>query len=316
MRCVQYERFGDESVLQVREVPAPLPAAGQVQVRVAFASLNPVDFKLRSGLLRFIGKPARPAITGKDFAGTVSALAMEVAGLRPGQRVFGSVNAMGGAGSCAEFVALDAGLVAPTPEGVSDEVAACLPVASGTAYQALVTQARLRAGQSVLVTGASGGVGSSAVQIARSIGARVTGVCGTSNLEYVRSIGADEVVDYRRADWRAPGRVYDVIFDAAGASSFGAARPHLAPAGWYINTYPPPSLMAAAPFVRLFSRQHAVPFMLKTTAAQLAELARLAQSGVLRPRIARTVALEEVAAAQRDMQEGRVSGKVCVRLAA
>lgn len=315
MRCVQYERFGDESVLQVRDVPAPQPAAGQVLVRVAFASLNPVDFKLRSGLLRFIGKPARPAITGKDFAGTVSALAMEVAGLRPGQRVFGSVNPMGGAGSCAEFVALDAGLVAPVPEGVSDEVAASLPVASGTAFQALVTHARLRAGQSVLVTGASGGVGSSAVQIARSIGAHITGVCGTANVEYVRAIGADEVVDYRRADWRAPGRVYDVIFDAAGASSFGAARAHLAPAGWYINTFPPPSLMAAAPFVRLFSRRHAVPFMLKTTTAQLAELARLAQSGVLQPRIARIVALEEVAAAQRDMQGGKVSGKVCVRIA-
>jgi NADPH:quinone reductase-like Zn-dependent oxidoreductase len=316
VRCVQYERFGDESVLQVRDAPAPQPAPGQVQVRISVASLNPVDFKLRSGLLRFIGKPTRPAITGKDFAGTISALSMEAAGLRLGQRVFGSVDPMGGAGACAEYVALGTDLLAPIPEGVSDEVAACLPVASGTAYQALVTHARLRAGQSVLVTGASGGVGSGAVQIARSLGARVTGVCSTSNVEYVRSIGADEVIDYRREDWRKPGAVYDVIFDAAGSSSFGAARPHLAPAGWYINTYPPPSLMLAAPFVRLFSRQRAVPFMLKTTAAQLGELARLAQAGVLRPRIARTIGLEDVAVAQRDMKAGRVSGKVCVRVAA
>jgi len=168
----------------------------------------------------------------------------------------------------------------------------------------------------VLVTGASGGVGSGAVQIARSLGARVTGVCSTSNVEYVRSIGADEVIDYRREDWRRPGAVYDVILDAAGSSSFGAARPHLAPAGWYVNTYPPPSLMLAAPFVRLFSKQRAVPFMLKTTPAQLGELARLAQAGVLRPRIARTIGLEDVAAAQRDMKGGRVSGKVCVRIAA
>lgn len=316
MRAVLYERFGDESVLALRELPAPTPGPGEVQVRVSFASLNPVDFKLRAGLLRFIGKPARPAITGKDFAGTVSAFAAGVTGFRLGQRVFGSVNPMGGRGSCAETLVIGTDLVAPIPDSVSDEAAACLPVASGTAYQALVTQSRLRAGQSVLITGASGGVGSSAVQIARAIGARITGVCGTSNVEYLRSIGAHEVVDYRRGDWREPGRVYDVIFDAAGASSFGAARAHLAPAGWYINTFPPPSLMAAAPFVRLFSRQHAVPFMLKTTAAQLTELARLAQAGVLQPRIARTVALEEVAAAQRDMKDGKVSGKVCVPLAA
>lgn len=316
MRCVQYERFGDESVLRVREVPEPQPAQGEVQVRVTVASLNPVDFKLRGGLLRFIGKPARPAITGKDFAGTISAIAMGVSGLRPGQRVFGSVDPLGGRGTCAQTLVIGTDRLAPIPDTVSDEAAACLPVASGTAYQALVSQARLRAGQSVLITGASGGVGSSAVQIARAIGARITGVCGTANVDYVRSIGADDVVDYRRADWRKPGVVYDVVFDAAGASSFGAAKPHLAPAGWYINTYPPPSLMLAAPLVRLFSRQRAVPFMLKTTAAQLGELARLAASGVLRPRIARTVGLEDVAAAQRDMQDGKVSGKVCVRVGA
>lgn len=316
MRCVLYERFGDESVLQLRDLPEPRPGAGEVQVRVAVTSLNPVDFKLRAGLLRFIGKPARPAITGKDFAGTVSAIGTGVSGIHPGQRVFGSVNPMGGRGSCAEALVVGADLLAPTPDGVSDEAAACLPVACGTAYQALVTQARLRAGQSVLVTGASGGVGSGAVQIARSIGARVTGVCSTANLDYVRSIGADEVIDYRHADWRRAGTVYDVVLDAAGSSGFAAARPHLAPGGWYINTYPPASLMLAAPFVRLFSRQHAVPFMLKTTAAQLAELARLTKAGILRPRIARRVRLEDVAAAQRDMQDGKVHGKVCVRVAA
>jgi NADPH:quinone reductase-like Zn-dependent oxidoreductase len=144
----------------------------------------------------------------------------------------------------------------------------------------------------------------------------VTGVCGTANVEYVRSLGADAVFDYRSQDWRAAGAVYDVIFDAAGSSSFSAARAHLAPAGWCINTYPPASLMIAAPFLRVFSRQRAVPFMLKTTAAQLGELARLADAGVLRPRIARTVALEDVAAAQRDMKDGKVGGKVCVRVAA
>ena len=311
---MSYERFGDESVLAVREVPVPSPAPGEIQVRVAFASLNPIDFKLRAGIFRLVGKPRRPAITGKDFAGTVSALGAGAAGFRLGQRVFGSVNPADGNGSCAEALVVGTDLVAATPDAVSDDIAACLPVASGTAYEALVTKARLGKGQIVLVTGASGGVGSSAVQIARSIGARITGVCGTSNVEYVRSIGADEVVDYRNADWRQPGRIYDVIFDAAGSSTFGAARAYLSPQGWYLNTFPRALMFLTSPLVGLFSRQRSVPFMLKTDAAQLAALAQLAEAKVLRPRIARTVRLEDVAAAQRDMEGGKVSGKVCVRI--
>ncbi|MGH8688812.1 MAG: NAD(P)-dependent alcohol dehydrogenase [Burkholderiales bacterium] len=316
MRAVLYERFGDESVLQLREIPVPVPGAGEVQVRVSVASLNPIDFKLRAGIFRLIGKPRRPAITGKDFAGTISALGAGVGGYSVGQRVFGSVDPAGGNGTCAESLVITTGLIAATPEGVSDETAACLPVASGTAYQALITLARLGEGQTLLVTGASGGVGSGAVQIARSIGARVTGVCGTSNVDYVRSLGADEVVDYRNADWRQPGRVYAVIFDAAGSSTFGAARPYLAAQGWYLNTYPRPLMFLTSPLVGLFTRQHSVPFMLKTDAAQLAELARLTATKVLQPRIARIVRLEDVAAAQRDMEGGKVSGKICVRIAA
>jgi NADPH:quinone reductase-like Zn-dependent oxidoreductase len=314
VRCVMYDRFGDESVLEVRDVPEPRPGPGEVQVRVSVASLNPVDFKLRAGLFRLVGKPKRPATTGKDFAGTVSALGAGVTGFSVGQRVFGSVDPMGGNGSCAETLVISTDLLAATPDSISDATAACLPVASGTALQALAHIARLRIGQSLLVTGASGGVGSSAVQIARSLGARITGVCGTANVEYVRSIGAQEVIDYRTTDWRQPGTMYDVIFDAAGASSFGAARRHLSSTGWYLNTFPGAAMFLTSPFVGLLSRQHCVPFMLKTDAAQLAELARLAASKVLQPLIARTVRLEDVAAAQRDMQDGKVHGKICVRI--
>jgi NADPH:quinone reductase-like Zn-dependent oxidoreductase len=315
MRCVQYDRYGDESVLALGDIPAPAPAPHQVQVRVSVASLNPVDYKLRAGLYRFIRKPSLPAITGKDFAGRISALGADARGFAVGQRVFGSINPLGGRGACAETLVIGTGLVAATPEAVSDETAACLPVASGTALQALVDIARLRSGQSLLVTGASGGVGSSAVQIARALGARVTGVCSTANLEYVRAIGAQAVIDYRTTDWRQPGAIYDVIFDAAGASTFGAARPHLAPTGWYLNTFPKPAMFLTARFVGLVSRQHSVPFMLRTDARQLKELARLAATGVLQPRVARTIGLEGVAAAQRDMREGKVHGKVCVRIA-
>ena len=314
MQAVIYDRFGDESVLTLRETALPQPARGQVQVRVRMASLNPVDFKLRGGILRLLGRPKRPAITGKDFAGEISALGADVQGYKVGQRVFGSVDPMGGQGSCAQFVALATDLVAPAPDALSDEVAASLPVASGTALQALTDIAGLQRGQSVLITGASGAVGASAVQIARSIGARITGVCGTANVDYVRSLGAERVIDYRTDDWLKLDQRFEVVFDAAAAASFAPARPLLTPTGIYINTMPRPALYWSALVARTSSRQRCVPFLLKTDTALLQRLARLAAEGVIVPHIQEIVDLSQVASAQRRMREGKVHGKVCVRV--
>ena len=315
MRAVVYDNFGDASVLQLRETPEPRLGRREIQVRVTMASLNPVDFKLRGGMLRLVGRPRRPAITGKDFAGVITALGADVQGYTVGQRVFGSVDPMGGQGSCAQFVALSTDLVAPTPDALSDEVAASLPVAAGTALQCLTDTARLRRDQSILVTGASGAVGSAAVQIARSIGARITGVCGTTNIEYVRSIGAERVIDYKTDNWIEIDRQFDVILDAAAAASFSIARPRLQATGIYINTMPRPELFWGAVVARLSSRQRCVPFLLKTSGALLRRLAQLAADGIVVPHIDEIVDMTQVAAAQRRMQEGRVHGKVCVRVA-
>jgi NADPH:quinone reductase-like Zn-dependent oxidoreductase len=309
-----YDHFGDDSVLSVREAAVPQAARGEVQVRVRMASLNPVDFKLRSGIFRMLGRPKRPAITGKDFAGEITALGAEVQGYTVGQRVFGSVNPMGGQGSCAQFVALSTDLIAPTPDALSDEVAASLPVASGTALQSLTDIAGLQRGQSILITGASGAVGASAVQIARSTGARVTGVCATANTDYVHSIGAEQVIDYKTDDWQRRDEYYDVIFDAAAAASFSAAKPRLTPSGVYINTMPGPALYLAALVARVTSRQRCVPFLLKTHAALLKRLARLAAAQIIVPHIHEIIDFAQVAPAQRRMQEGKVHGKVCVRV--
>lgn len=314
MQAVMYDRFGDESVLSVREAPAPQAAHGEVQVRVRMASLNPVDFKLRSGILRMLGRPKRPAITGKDFAGEISALGADVRGYTVGQRVFGSVDPMGGQGSCAQFVALSTDLIAPTPDALSDEVAASLPVASGTALQALTDIAGLGRGQSILITGASGAVGASAVQLARSIGARITGVCGTANIDYVRSIGVEHVIDYKNENWQQLDQRFDVIFDAAAAANFSAAKPRLTAGGIYINTMPRPALYWAALVAGATSRQRCVPFLLKTDAALLQRLAKFSAEGIIVPHIHEIIDLAQVASAQRRMQQGKVHGKVCVRV--
>lgn len=315
MQAVMYDHFGDESVLSVREVAVPQAARGQVQVRVRMASLNPVDFKLRSGILRMVGRPKRPAITGKDFAGEISALGADVRGYKVGQRVFGSVDPMDGQGSCAQFVALSTDLIAPTPDTLNDEIAASLPVASGTALQSLTDIARLGRGQSILITGASGAVGASAVQVARSIGARITGVCGTANIDYVRSIGAEHVIDYKTDNWQLRDELFDVIFDAAAAASFSVAKPRLTANGIYINTMPRPALYWAAVVARATSRQRCVPFLLKTDAELLRRLAKLAADRVIVPHIHEIVDFAQVAPAQRRMQAGKVHGKMCVRVA-
>ena len=314
MQAVMYDRFGDDSVLSLREAAMPQAARGQVQVRVRMASLNPVDFKLRSGILRMLGRPKRPAITGKDFAGEISALGDGVQGYRIGQRVFGSVDPMAGQGSCAQFLALSTDLIAPTPDALSDEVAASLPVASGTALQSLTDIAELHSGQAILISGASGAVGASAVQLARSLGAHITGVCGTANVDYVSSLGAERVIDYNSENWLQPGQHFDVIFDAAAAASFAQARPLLATDGIYINTMPRAALYWAALVARATSRQRCVPFLLKTDAALLARLAKLAAERVIVPHIQEIVDLTQVASAQRRMKQGEVHGKVCVRV--
>jgi NADPH:quinone reductase-like Zn-dependent oxidoreductase len=314
MQAIMYDHFGDESVLSVREVAVPQAARGQVQVRVRMASLNPVDFKLRSGILRMVGRPKRPAITGKDFAGEITALGADVHGYKVGQRVFGSVDPMGGQGSCAQFVALSTDLIAPTPDTLNDEIAASLPVASGTALQSLTDIAGLGRGQSILITGASGAVGASAVQLARSIGARITGVCGTANIDYVRSIGAEHVIDYKTDKWQLRDERFNVIFDAAAAASFSAAKPRLTANGIYINTMPRPALYWSAIVARASSRQRCVPFLLKTDAALLQRLAKLAAERVIVPHIHEIIDFAQVASAQRRMQEGKVHGKVCVRV--
>ena len=315
IQAVMYDQFGDASVLSVRETAVPQAGRGEVQVRVRLASLNPVDFKLRSGILRMVGRPKRPAITGKDFAGEISALGADVQGYKVDQRVFGSVDPMDGRGSCAQFVALSTDLIAPTPDALSDAVAASLPVASGTALQALTDIAGLQRGQSILITGASGAVGASAVQLARLIGARVTGVCSTANIDYVRSIGAEHVIDYTAGHWQRLDERFDVIFDAAAATSFSKAQPRLTTKGIYINTMPRAALYWAAIVARTTSRQRCVPFLLKTDAALLQRLARFAAEDIIVPHIHEIIDFAQVAPAQRRMQEGKVHGKVCVRVA-
>jgi NADPH:quinone reductase-like Zn-dependent oxidoreductase len=318
MRALRYDRFGPPEVLHVVDVPEPVPQAGGVKVRVHAASLNPLDWKIRAGHLRWVPVFRRPPRTlGCDFAGEIVGVGAGALSHYVGERVFGSLLPFGRDGSLAEFIVAGVDRLATMPDGLGFDQAAALPVAAGTALQAVVDEARLGAGQRILITGAAGGVGHFAVQIAKHVGAHVVAVCGAANADFVRGLGADEFVDYAREDFTRRADRFDVVFDAACASSFTAARAVLADAGCYLNTggnAAAAGTAVSALLARVSSRQRAIPIVLSSGSARWERLAALAREGVLHAHIERAITLENVAEAQRAMATGHGRGKIVVRL--
>ena len=321
MRALRYSRYGSPDVLEVVETDTPQPAAGELAVRVRAASLNPVDGKIRAGHLRllpFFESPPRGC--GLDFAGEVVGTGGDVAGYYPGMRVFGSLSPFGRGGAFAEIVRVSPDRLATIPDGTGFDEAATLPIAAGTAAQALIDHAKLAAGQRVLILGAAGGVGHFAVQLARHLGAHVTGTCGPANVDFVRSLGADEVLDYtredalkRRAD--GPHGQYHAIFDTAGHASWREARAVLAGGGIYVNTSPDlrtvmTTLVEQA--AARFARQRVVALVLAGGDGAWRRLARHVSDRVLVPYIRETIGLAGVADAQRRMDTGHGRGKIVV----
>jgi NADPH:quinone reductase-like Zn-dependent oxidoreductase len=317
MRALRYDRFGPPEVLHVVDVPEPVPQAGEVKVRVHAASLNPLDWKVRAGHLRWLPVFRRPPRTlGCDFAGEIVGVGAGAGSHYVGERVFGSLLPFGRDGSLAECLVAGVDRLATVPDGLGFDQAAALPIAAGTALQAVVDEAHLGAGQRILVTGAAGGVGHFAVQIAKHQGAHVVAVCGAANADFARGLGADEVIDYARDDFTRRTDRFDVVFDAACVSSFTAARAVLTAAGCYLNTGGDAAAAVGtavnAFLARLNSRQRAVPIVLAGGSPRWERLAALAQEGVLRAHIERGIGLEDVADAQRAMATGHGRGKIVV----
>lgn len=319
MRALRYDRFGSPDVLHVAEIAEPVPRAGEVKVRVHAASLNPLDWKVRAGHLRWLPVFRRPPRTlGCDFAGVIVGVSAGARSHYVGERVFGSLRPFGTDGALADFLVAGVDRLATMPDDLDDMQAAALPMAGGTALQAIADEARLGAGERILITGAAGGVGHFAVQIAKHRGAHVVAVSSGANADFVRGLGADEVIDYARDDFTRRGDRFDVVFDAASASSFRAARNVLTDDGCYVNTGGDAASVTdtamSALLARVSSRQRAIPLVLAGNSVRWERLAALAQQGALRAHIERSIALEDVADAQRAMETGHGRGKIVVRL--
>ena len=322
MKAITYRCYGSPEVLELADVEKPAPGDTEVLVRVKAASVNPLDWHYMRGSPYFmrlgtgIGAPDDTRL-GVDFAGIVEAVGTGVTKFSPGDEVFG-----GRTGAFAEYVIVpeDRAMVRKPPE-LSFEQAAAMPIAALTALQALRDKGELQAGQKVLINGASGGVGTFAVQIAKATGAEVHGVCSTRNVELVKSLGADRVWDYKTEDYTQSEERYDLIVDMVSNHSLSKNRRVLNPEGrlvivggpsgdWITPLKRSLGAMILAPFVD----QQIIVLLARLRQDDLADLATMAASGKVTPVIDRRYSLQEVPAAIRYSEEGRARGKILIEL--
>ena len=319
MRAAVRRRYCSPDELEIEEVEKPELTDDGVLVRVHAASVNRADWYGMTGTpyvargMTGVLKP-KSELFGTDFAGTVEAVGKDVSDFRPGDEVFG-----GRTGAFAEYVNVREAVV-PKPANVSFEEAAALPVAALTALQGLRDKAQLQPGQKVLVNGASGGVGTFAVQVAKALGAEVTAVCRTRNVEQAHSIGADHVVDYTREDFTRSGQRYDVLFDVAGSRSFRECKRVLAPEAIVVQAGAPKGNrilgplghIAAVRLASLGSSRKVVFFIAKFNRPDLKFLVELLAAGTMKSVIERRYELGETAHAMRHMGEGHAQGKILI----
>jgi NADPH:quinone reductase-like Zn-dependent oxidoreductase len=324
MKAITHCEYGGPDVLKIEEVEKPVPNNNQLLVKVRAAAVNPLDLMIRGSLLfRPLSGLRKPKDTrlGVDYAGTVETVGKNVTNFKPGDEVFG-----GKTGAFAEYICVLADrAVVLKPASMTFEQAASVPVAAITALQGLRDKGKIQAGQKVLINGASGGVGTFAVQIAKSFGTEVTGVCSTRNVDLVRSIGADHVIDYTKEDFTKSDQRYDLIFDLVGNHSFSERRRVLTPngicvmagiggAGWRDGIL---GRLAGELNGYLRSRitsQKIIAYIAEFNKADMSILADLMQSGKMTPVIDRTYKFSEVSRALWYLQEGHARGKVVMNL--
>lgn len=321
MKAIVQERYGAPEVLQLREVEKPAPQDDQVLIRVHAATVTAYDVRARAvkvpspifylparmtfGLMR-----PKQSIPGDEFAGQIEAVGKAVDGYQVGDRVFGFPGAAGG---YADYLCRRPGRgMAMAPDNMTYEEAAAIPFGGVTALYFLRDLAKLRPGQQVLINGASGGVGTASVQLAKHYGAQVTGVCSTANLDLVRSLGADQVIDYTAEDFTKHGETYDVIFDTVGTTSFSRAKRALKPNGLYLNAVIGLTLFAQQWWTGRRDGRRAMTGIAPVRAGDLDFLRELVEAGEYRTHIDRRYPLDQVAEAHRYVEQGHKRGNVVI----
>jgi len=309
LKAVLFRRFGGTEVLEWSDTETPKPKAGEILVRVQASSINAFESDIREGAFKILTGSRFPMIAGHDLAGEVVALGQGVSRFQVGDRVYAMRKAFSG-GAHAELAIVPETSVALVPEGVSTEVAGVVPLAALTAWQTLYELGGLESGQRVLINGASGGVGTFAIQLARNGGAEVTGVCSQANADLVRRLGASEVIDYKVQDpTTATG--FDLVFDAVSKLPFSASKRMLNRGGVWVCTLFSRAFVAARLLVPFGGRKIRL-VTVKAKGEQLEQIGALLSEGKLEAVVERTLPITEIAAAQDESASGHVRGKIAI----
>lgn len=322
MKAVICPKYGSPDVLELQKVVKPVPGDKEVLVKIYCSSLNAADWHIMRGdpvIYRPVLGLLKPKyrILGVDAAGRVEAVGKSVTLFKPGDEVFGNLFATG-LGGFAEYVCTNEDALALKPSNITFEEAAAVPLAAVSALQGLRDKGQIQRGEKVLIHGASGGVGTFAVQIAKSLGAEVTGVCSTGKMEMVRAMGADHVIDYTKEDFTRSGKQYDLILAANGNRSIFDYRRALAPAGRYVMIGGSGTQMAQAIFlgslISLTGKKKMGSLVATSNKNDLLFIKGLLEKGHVKPVIDRSYTLDQVAEAMRYLEEGHAKGKIVVNV--
>ncbi|CAN5280160.1 NAD(P)-dependent alcohol dehydrogenase [soil metagenome] len=308
MKAARIHDFGGPEAIRIEEVERPRPKERQILIKVGASSLNHIDLSLRSGEMKVLTRFQLPKTLGFDLAGEVVECGVGVTSFLPGDRVAGMTGL--GAGAAADFCCIEQNQATLVPGGVAWAEAAALPLAGATALQCLRGLAHLRAGQRVLINGASGCVGGFGVQLAKLFGAHVTAVCRECHFGHVRALGADATLDYQRDSLTDPGERYDVVFDAAATLEIGQLKALVHHGGHFVTTRPEPKQVVEG-LIERFRGGVQMHFVLtRSRPGDFAFLLRLLEDGRLKPCVAQTFALAECADAHRYLESESMAGKV------
>jgi NADPH:quinone reductase-like Zn-dependent oxidoreductase len=307
MRAVRLHDYGDVDQLRIEDVPRPEPKAGEVLIRVEATSVNPVDCKQRSGALKSFMPLSLPAILGSDVAGEVVALGQGVAGYNLGDKVYGMPGP--GGGTYAEYVAVHSNGIGRVPRNISMLEAASLPAVTATAFAALFHYAPLTKGQTVLIHGAAGGVGTIAVQLAKWAGTKVFATGSTGSADLIKSLGADVFIDYRSQQFEDIAKNLDLVFDAVGGEMQERSWACLKPGGMLVSLVQPPR-----PEAMEHAKARGVLVYGRIDSNERAKVTELIEAGKIRPVIDRILPLESISDAHRYVEAGHAHGKVVLRV--
>jgi NADPH:quinone reductase-like Zn-dependent oxidoreductase len=313
MKAVITSGYGSVDVLEVKDIGKPKINDKEILIRVYACSVNPIDWKIRKGQLKIVSGKKPPRILGGDFSGKVEALGKEVTAFNIGDEIWGHINALNG-GGYAEYVKVKAENIYYKPENFDFIQAAAIPLAGLTAYQSLVDYGKVKENSEILINGCTGGVGSVAVQVAKFLGCGVTGVCSTKNIEYAKSIGVDEIVDYKQENILNSNKTFDSIYDFVGNMVFSEAKKMLKENGSFITVNPSLPLLIFGGLVNCFRAKKCKGMLVKSSSDNLKKLKNMAESDALKATVEQVFPLQKIRQAHTMSESGRVVGKIVLNL--